>query len=341
MRAFRHQPIRRKLLLVLVAAAVAVLTLTMGGIVIYELTTYRQRLVEQMSRTARFIAANSAPALAFDDPHTAREILTTLAAYPEVTLAVLYSAQGGVLASFHPGRELAIVPTHPPAEGFRAAGRQFELVHPVVQRGRRLGTLLLSATPANLPPRLAAYAGILLVVALAIGGGALILQRLLQWMVSAPLRQLAQTAERIAGGDLTARVPERTEDEIGQLASAFNHMAGQLAQSYAELEQRVEARTAELSAANRELEAFTYSVSHDLRAPLRHLESFAELLAAESGPSLDAQGRHYVEIIAESARRMGVMIDDLLDFSRLGRTTLRAVPVDLMQLVEEARRELA
>ncbi len=233
------------------------------------------------------------------------------------------------------------MPTVPPAEGLRFSGGELNLVMPVEQRGRRLGTLLLCAVPADLLPRLAPYAGILLVAALAIGGGAVILQRLLQWMISAPLLQLSRTAERIAGGDLAARVPEHSEDEIGQLAHSFNHMAGQLAHSYAELERRVEQRTAELTAVNRELETFTYSVSHDLRAPLRHIASFADLLAAEAGSALDEQGRRYVGIIADAARRMEILIDDLLSFSRLGRAPMRQVPVDLGELVAEVRQELA
>lgn len=111
----------------------------------------------------------------------------------------------------------------------------------------------------------------------------------------------------------------------------------------AELEQRVFDRTAELDAANKELEAFAYSVSHDLRAPLRHMSGFSTLLAERSGDQLDAKSRHYVEVISMSVRQMGVLIDDLLQFSRTGRAELTIEPVDmdatLAQALEPLQRE--
>ncbi len=108
-----------------------------------------------------------------------------------------------------------------------------------------------------------------------------------------------------------------------------------------ELESRVAERTAELTAANRELEAFAYTVSHDLRAPLRHIGGFAELLEKHLGPRADEPARRYLRTIVEAARRMGNQIDDLLMFSRLGRATINKRPVDLAALVEETRATLA
>jgi signal transduction histidine kinase len=96
-----------------------------------------------------------------------------------------------------------------------------------------------------------------------------------------------------------------------------------------ELEQRVRKRTAALEAANRELEAFSYSVSHDLRAPLRHVEGFTKLLAEDHGPQLPAEGQHYVERIVAGCRRMTSLIDALLLLSRVGRAPLQESPVDL------------
>src|SRR5665213_3768525 len=97
--------------------------------------------------------------------------------------------------------------------------------------------------------------------------------------------------------------------------------------------QKVQATNRQLEASNKELEAFSYSVSHDLRAPLRHVDGFASLLTKHAGQSLDEKGRHLLSTISKSAKQMGCLIDDLLEFSRAGRTALRITDVDQDALV--------
>ncbi len=106
------------------------------------------------------------------------------------------------------------------------------------------------------------------------------------------------------------------------------------------LEQRVLARTAELDATNKELEAFSYSVAHDLRAPLRHMDGFIRLLNKRAYATLDEKNQRYLGIISDSARQMGLLIDDLLAFSRVGRAELQLGAVGLHQLLNEALQEL-
>jgi signal transduction histidine kinase len=170
-----------------------------------------------------------------------------------------------------------------------------------------------------------------------------------------PIQELSQAANRIAGGDLTARTKqENSTAEIARLATAFNSMAAKLEQRDAELERarleiqnmnlelekRVQERTSQLSAANQELESFSYSVSHDLRAPLRHIDGFAEMLRKSQSERLDEKGRRYLDVISEAARKMGTLIDELLVFSRMGRQELLKSPINMRAVVQEAIAQL-
>jgi PAS domain S-box-containing protein len=101
-----------------------------------------------------------------------------------------------------------------------------------------------------------------------------------------------------------------------------------------DLNHQLEQRLAELSASNQELEAFSYSVSHDLRAPLRQVHGFAKVVEEQYGRQLDSQGQHYLGRIEEGAAKMGRLIDDLLNLSRLGRRPLQRQPTELAALVE-------
>jgi signal transduction histidine kinase len=180
--------------------------------------------------------------------------------------------------------------------------------------------------------------------------------------ITTPLSELTHASEAMVDGGYSTRVAITRSDEIGRLGMAFNAMSGRVELAHRELEARVQQRTAkleeagrllsehvrelkdsreELVAVNRELEAFSYSVSHDLRAPLRHVSGFAAMLMDSAAPSLDANAKRLLKTIIDAASRMGCLIDDLLGFSRIGRTPLSRSSVNLDGLLQDARNEIA
>jgi len=143
-------------------------------------------------------------------------------------------------------------------------------------------------------------------------------------------------ADRAALAIGNAQLLTQVQHELAERAKAETEVRA----LSVELEQRVVARTAELAAANKELEAFSYSVSHDLRAPLRALDGFARILLEEYSADLPEQAQYYFQLIRGNAQQMGRLIDDLLAFARLSRQPLRKRSVDPAELVRQCLHEL-
>jgi light-regulated signal transduction histidine kinase (bacteriophytochrome) len=149
------------------------------------------------------------------------------------------------------------------------------------------------------------------------------------------IAEVTANARHLAEGEPLASTPP-ARDEVGQLAASLS-AASALLRERDDLLQR---RLAALTKSNAELESFSYSVSHDLRAPLRHIAGFGGLLEKRLGAVPDAEAARYVRTIIESAARMGRLVDDLLSFSRMGRMKMNEEPVDLNAVVRDVVREI-
>lgn len=212
------------------------------------------------------------------------------------------------------------------------------------------GPMLATARPVRSAPWMVliefpmatvlAPAAIFLRDSLLIGAIILSLGLLIAWVashrVTGPLVRLTRTAEELAGQHSPVGGLDAEGDEILRLASAFESMVTHVRESQHELENRVKTRTTELQERNEELESFAYSISHDLRAPLRAMDGFSQALLEEYGDKLDATGRQYAERVKAGARRMDLLIRDLLAYSKMTRADIKVGPIELERVVKGA-----
>jgi signal transduction histidine kinase len=328
-------------------AALILACVTFG---IYDRATSRRSTLQNLSIQAQIVAANSITALIFNDPHAAEVTLSALSAAPNIIAAQIYTSDGRLFARYGDGSQ--VVPANMSKQE-REVGRfeqdRIVIERPIVQEGKYVGTVSIASGYRELNSRRDQYG----VLAAAVLATSLIAALLMSWRaqrsISAPIVHLAQTARSVTSqGDYAVRAAVKGKtSEIAILAEAFNGMLSEIQQrdqslrdAHDELEQRVALRTAELDAANKELEAFSYSVSHDLRAPLRHVTGFAAMLQEHAHDQLDDLSRRYLRTITEATQRMAQLIDDLLAFSRIGREQLTRRRVNLNDVVREARQEL-
>jgi signal transduction histidine kinase len=158
--------------------------------------------------------------------------------------------------------------------------------------------------------------------------------------ISRPLRRLQSDVRVVGEGDLSHRAAVAGPAEVAQVAMGFNQMAEEIEEFQDTLEDRVQQRTAELEASNKELESFSYTVAHDLRSPLRALDGFSKFLLERYPEQLDERGAEYLHRIRTAAQRMGRLIDDLLNMARIGRMPIQIEAVNLSAMAGEIIAEL-
>src|SRR2546425_2817071 len=349
--ATRDWPIKRKLTAILLLISGLVLLLTSAAFVTYEVVTNRQTIKIHLATRSLILAANSTAALAFANEADAAEILSALKYDPHMVAGALYRQDGRVLATYPVAGAADLIPAAPEPDGYRFEGGRLVAFTPVAQgSNQRLGTLYLASDTKAVSDALR-LSGIIAIVVLAIALlAAYALAAALQGRISEPILALAETATAVSTRqDYSVRAPKFGEDELGTLTDAFNQMLGRIEEQKKELqqhakilEQRVaertgelEKRAAELQAANSELDAFAYSVSHDLRAPLRSIDGFSQVVLEDYAAQLGDGGRDALQRVRAASQRMATLIDDLLKLARVTRADMRTERVDLSGMARE------
>jgi signal transduction histidine kinase len=348
----RSYSIRQKLTSMNMLVSGAALLLACAAFAVYELTYFRTTLVQSLSIQAQIVGANSASALLFNDPDSARNTLSALKAAPNISSAGIYTPAGQPFAIYarDPDNQVSYlsIPIVSP-EAWKFVGNELILVRVIEFQGKRVGIVQIHSDLSEIRAGLERYAGIVAVVLAVSLLAAFLFSSIFQKTTAQPIAQLAETARVVSREkkySVRAPVPE-TRDEIGDLIEAFNEMLAQiqardtaLQTARDELELRVERRTAQVEAVNKELESFTYSVAHDLRAPLRHIQGFSDALIEECARQLDETAKGYLNRIVDSTRRMDQLISDLLGLAHVGRQELHLQPVSLHRLARDVIRDM-
>jgi signal transduction histidine kinase len=346
--------IARRLSRINLAASGSALLFAGAALGIYDFISFRTAILENQSVEAQIVGANTVTALTFDDPEAAERTLSALRAETHVEAAALYRPDGEPFATFV--RDPGVAPLElPPDVGRTEEWSRFdglELLHlarPVVLDGQPIGIVYIRSDQKEITERLVGYGVIVASVLLVALATSQLVLRVSRRAITEPITELAALATKFsADHDYSARAQVSGTGELRMLVGAFNEMLDQiqardsaLQESHDLLEQRVRERTSALDASNQELEAFCYSVSHDLRSPLRAIDGFSQALLEDMEGQLDENAAGHLTRIRAATQRMGMLIDDLLSLSRITRTDLVRKPVDLSVMARGICEDLA
>jgi signal transduction histidine kinase len=368
--SLRLRSIRHKLFAAMLVASLLALVVAGVAMGVYDLRNYHETRIVDLTTQAELIGLSSSAALQFDDRKFAEENLNLLRVRQKIYAGAIYNAKGALFARYvRPGYEGVNLPQLPESDLVRVSGQDLELFKRIVDHNEILGTVYLRSR-YEIYDRLWSYAVIVIGVSVLALAATLVLSWWLQTMITRPIVEMTDTARRISKErDFTARARKTTDDEVGILVDSFNAMLAEIThraeelQKFnralgqqveerkqaekeiqrlnVELEERVRVRTAQLEGTNKELESFSYSVSHDLRAPLRAIDGYSQMLEEDYAKSLDEEGRRLLGVVRQETQKMGRLIDDLLAFARLGRKPVDAsVEVDMTGLAKEVAKEL-
>lgn len=345
---FRDISIQHKLTIVVSSACFAALLIATVAFFFNDTLSFKLNKTRDLHVVSEIIGANLTAALSFDDRKAAEEVVRTLALKPHILCVGVYDKNDALFASYVRGHEAISPPSTPGPVGQKLGSRELSIISPIILDKQRLGTLFLRTDLKEVDERVRDNAIVSLIILLSSFLLALFFSSRFQRLVTQPILDLSAVVAAVsAQKDYSLRAKKFGKDELGKLTDSFNqmldviHSQNQILQKTNEqLETRVHERTKQLESANEELEAFSYSVSHDLRAPLRAIDGFGLALSEDYAAVLNAEGKGHLERIRKATQRMGQLIDDLLNLSRVTRVEMRREQVDLSGLVRSITDDL-
>lgn len=337
----KNRSIKSKLMLVILLTSAVVLFITCSSYFIYGYYSFRNSTVYQMSLVGKIIAANSTAALAFSNTEDATEVLSSISSEPHMIGGVLFGPDGQVFTTYPDELDSSLYAGWPMEEGVELGSRYARGVYPVVQESRRLGTLFLISDLEAMYEGFRLFGAVAFAVMLLSLLVAYMLSRIMQKGISGPILHLAHTSRQVSEQtDYSLRAEKFDNDELGTLTDAFNKMLDRIEEQNQEitdfsqsLEKKVKERTIELEAAYKELEAFSYTVSHDLNAPLRHIDSYINMFLEEYVDQISGDGKRILESVRRNSKKMRQLIEDLLNFSQVSRKELKKSVFSMDELV--------
>jgi signal transduction histidine kinase len=349
----RHRSITGRLAWMNVLVSGIALLLAYISFLAYDLLAYRQAAVNNLLGEAQIIGANSVSAILFNDEISAHTTLSALSSSGDVTAAAIYMDSDARFAQYVREGAAPLQPRQIPRGALHANwvdGVDIQTGSSIVFQGKVVGKVYIQAHLNGLGKQAVRYASIAGGILLLCLGVALLVGVGFRRLLAQPIVSIAQTARLVTRyRDYSLRFsPSQSYEELALLTEAFNEMLAEiqerdaaLEQAKVDLERRVEGRTEELQTANRELEAFSYTVAHDLRGPLQAISNLCYLLKE---PEQEEGSRQQVSMPAQlraSVNKMSNMIDDLLDLSRSTSAALYKTQLDLSLLARSNLAELA